>query len=272
MSRTLTARLRGTARRAALLGLRGRYRATGVSRRAAQQPGVTVLLLHYTPPDQLARLTRFVDANRDLVVGFREAMDLLSQGRADRPMVTLSFDDGFRSNLDAARALADRGLDGCFYVPTDVIGADQAETDRFFRRPQPEGVMSWDDVEGLAAAGHEVGSHCRQHVPMSGLTTAEAEDQVKGSVQVLRDRLGSARHFAWPFGGLHHAPVEDVVRWCGEIGVLPASGVRGRNTPALLARRRYLSRDAVDLSWLRTDYDVFVSRSFDRLGVVADAT
>jgi len=271
MRSSVPARLRATARRGALMGLRGRYRLTGVTTRALRQPGVTVLLLHYTPPDQLARLMGFVDEQREHLVGFREAMDLLERCEVDRPLVTLTFDDGFRSNLAAARALSERGLDACFYVPTDVVGASQDETDRFFRRPQPEGVMTWTEVEGLVEAGHEVGSHCRQHVPLSGLSPAAAEDQVKGSVEVLRDRLGTARHFAWPFGGLQHAPVEDVIRWCAEAEVLPASGVRGRNTPTLMSRRGYLSRDAVDLTWVRTDFEVFVSRSFAKLGAPADA-
>jgi peptidoglycan/xylan/chitin deacetylase (PgdA/CDA1 family) len=254
------------------MGLRGGYRLRGLTTQALRQPGVTVLLLHYTPPGQLARLMRFVDARREHMVSFQKAMDLVARHEVDRPLIALTFDDGFRSNLAAARALSDRGLGACFYVPTDVVGASQDETDRFFRRPQPEGVMTWAEVEGLVEAGHEVGSHCRQHVPLSGLSPAAAEDQVKGSVEVLRERLGTARHFAWPFGGLKHAPVEEVVRWCAEVDVLPASGVRGRNTPALISRRGYLSRDAVDLNWLGTDYEVFVSRSFSRLGVVSDVT
>lgn len=259
-------RLRATARRAAVLGLRGRYRITGATSQSLRQPGVTVLLLHYTPEHLLTRLLRFIDRHRDQVVGFQHAMGLLKQDEIDRPLFALTFDDGFKSNLAAARALADRRIGACFYVPTDVVGASQAEVDRFFRRPQPEGVMSWEDVEWLAASGHEVGSHCRQHIALSGLSLAAAENQVKGSVEVLRARLGAAHHFAWPFGSLTHAPVADVVRWCREVDVLAASGVRGRNTPDLMARRGYLSRDAVDLRWLRTDLEVFVARSFVRLG------
>lgn len=257
--------LRAAARRAALVSLRVGYRAAGLTRQAMAQPGVTVLLLHYTPAPLLTRLLRFVDGHRDQVVGFQEGMDLLSAGAVDRPLLALTFDDGFRSNLDAARALTDRGIKACFYVPTGIVGAAQDEVDRFFRRPQPEGVMTWEDLEELRRDGHVVGSHCRQHVPLSQLPLSEAEDQVKGSVEELRGRLGMADHFAWPFGSLADAPVDRVVRWCAEMDVLAASGIRGRNTPELMDRRGYLSRDAVDLRWLATDLDVFTARSFAKL-------
>ncbi len=180
-------------------------------------------------------------------------------------MLALSFDDGFRSNLGAAEMLSERDLPGVFYVPTDVIGLDEGAADDFFGRAQTEGVMSWADLETIRTAGHEVGSHCKRHVPMSGLSKAQAEDQLKGSVELLRSRLGSTRHFAWPFGGLQHAPVGDVTMWAEQIGVIAASGVRGRNTPDRLHSSRFLRRDAVDLTWLATDLAVFGERDLRRL-------
>jgi peptidoglycan/xylan/chitin deacetylase (PgdA/CDA1 family) len=262
-------RARAAARRVALQGMHAGYRVSGASRRALGEPGVTVLLLHNTPPAQLAKLLAFVDARRDQVVDFGEACDALQAGTLpDRAMIALTFDDGFRSNLDAARALTERGVSACFYVPTDVPGKTQTEVDTFFRRPQAEGVMTWADLEELRDSGHVVGSHCREHLPLSTMDSARAEDQIKGSIEVLRERLGEAGHFAWPFGSLAHAPVADVLRWCTEIDVLAASGVRGRNTTELFGRRGYLSRDAVDLDWIGSDFDTFVTRQSRKLSRV----
>ena len=101
--------------------------------------------------------------------------------------------------------LADHGISACFYVPTDVVGLDQPAVDRFFRRPQVEGVMTWDHLGGLVDAGHIVGSHCKQHLPLIDVSHDEGEEQIKGSVEVLRERLGVAEHFAWPFGALAYA-------------------------------------------------------------------
>lgn len=177
-------------------------------------------------------------------------------------MISLTFDDGFSSNLDAAEALARRGLSACFYVPTGVVGLEsQDEVDSFFGRRQAEGVMTWADLEHLVELGHVVGSHCVHHRPMvDAASNAEAADEIAESVATLRARLGACEHFAWPFGGLRHAPVADVVRWSREIGVIPASGVRGRNTDTSFSRSGYLLRDAVDLRWIGTDFEVFSTR------------
>lgn len=257
--------VRSVGRRAALGGLGLAYTLMGSTRAAMAEPGVTLLLVHNTPPGELSLLLRFVDQHRDVVRGFSEAMGALSSGVVQRPMVALTFDDGFASNLVAARALAERGLDACFYVPTSVVGLPKHESDAFFGRDQDEGVMTWTGLEELRSAAHVVGSHCRRHLALTGMPAAEAEDQIKGSVEVLRERLGETRHFAWPFGSLAHAPVENVLRWCAEIDVVAASGVRGRNTVARYHRRGYLSRDAVDLRWLELDYRVFVTRAHRRL-------
>ncbi len=259
------AALRRSVRRGALVGYHALSTVTGRNRAAARLPGLTVLLLHNTPPADVARLARFIDRHRDQVVGFDDGVRAVADGSLDRPAVALSFDDGFRSNLDAAAMLTERGVSGVFYVPTDVVGLDKTASDTFFGRPQAEGVVTWADLELLRDTGHEVGSHCRRHVPMSGMARAEAEDQLKGSVEELRSRLGSARHFAWPFGGVRHAPVDDVVTWAADVGVVAASGVRGRNTSARLERAGFLRRDAVEVRWLATDLAAFGVRDLARL-------
>jgi peptidoglycan/xylan/chitin deacetylase (PgdA/CDA1 family) len=179
-------------------------------------------------------------------------------------MIALTFDDGFRSNMAAAEELSRRGVSACFYMPTGVIGlTQQDQVDSFFGRRQAEGVMTWDDLEHLTSLGHVIGSHCVHHRPLADAASkAEAEEEVKLSVQTLRERLGTCDHFAWPFGGLRHAPTSDVVRWCAEAGVVAASGVRGRNTDRTFTRTGYLLRDAVDLKWIGTDFRVFSTHRY----------
>ena len=232
---------------------------TGESRRAFGAPGASVLLLHNTPPESVRRLERFVVKNRELIVGFDEAVQHI-RNDVHQPRIALSFDDGFASNLKAGTMLASHGISACFYVPTDVVGLSKPEVDSFFRRPQAEGVATWDDLEGLVDAGHAVGSHCKQHLPLIEMTEGEAEDQIKGSVEILRQRLGIAMHFAWPFGAIAFADAGLVTKWCDEAEVLAASGVRGRNRKTLLEREHYLRRDAIDMKWINTDFRVFTAR------------
>lgn len=257
-------RARAAARRAALLAGQAAYRLSGAVSQSLATPGVGLLLLHDTPPPSADRLERYVRAHRARFTGF-DSIDAVTRNGA--PALTgparfaLTFDDGFANNLDMARRLARSGLSACFYVPTDVVGMDKESSDAFFGRAQADGVLTWADLEEIVRLGHVVGSHSRRHVPLSGLSATEAEDQVKGSLAVLTERLGQGRHYAWPFGTLRHAPAEAVVTWCGEVGAVPASGVRGLNTPRRYQADGYLRRDAADLRWLPTDLEVFTVRA-----------
>jgi peptidoglycan/xylan/chitin deacetylase (PgdA/CDA1 family) len=200
-------------------------------------------------------LTDYVRRNYAKFVSFAE-FNPTQNSRSDLALA-LTFDDGFKSNINIGRALADLGLSACFYVPTDVIGLSKCESDAFFGRPQAEGVMSWHDLEELTDMGHVVGSHCRQHIALKSLGREEAEDQVKGSLEVLKSRLGRADHFAWPFGSLNHVRVDEVISWCAQVGATPASGVRGANNPSRFTSEGYLRRDAITLSRINRDLAVF---------------
>lgn len=228
----------------------------GLKNRLRHVPGQYVLLLHNTIGGDADNLIRYIDKNRDLFVDFPRRPT--AQAALTHRQISLSFDDGFCSNLPVGRALAERGLSAAFYVPTDVVGMSKDASDRFFGRQQAEGVMSWDDLEELRDLGHRIGSHCKRHIPLTKLSTNEAEDQIRASLQVLRDRLGTVEHFAWPFGSLSYAPVEQVVTWCAAENVTAASGVRGSNSAELFASEQYLRRDAVDPSKLARDVEVFL--------------
>lgn len=220
------------------------------------RPGASILLIHNTIGREGDLVINHVRANRDRYIDFAEAAQLPASGQT---RLALSFDDGFVSNMSVARRLAEEGLSAVFYVPTDVVGLAKPDVDRFFRRPQREGVMTWKDLEELVSLGHIVGSHCREHLPLIDMSSDRAEDQVKGSIQALRTNLGEAEHFAWPFGALRYAPVPDVLKWCSELGVVAASGRRGLNTPTRFAAEGYLRRDAVQLHRIQHDLDVFLS-------------
>jgi peptidoglycan/xylan/chitin deacetylase (PgdA/CDA1 family) len=238
------------------------YLVGGRHRRSLREPGAMVVLVHDTPPRSLASLERFVVRQRERIVDYAVAVNAANgSGSAGAGSIALSFDDGFLSNRGAAEMLASHGVSAAFFVPTGVIGAAPDEVDRFYRRPQREGVMGWADLDRLVELGHVVGSHSREHRPLAQMSLAEAEAQVCESVELLRRRLGRADHFAWPYGSLASAPVDQIVRWCGALGVTPASGVRGRNVAERFAREGYLRRDPVDPLHLARDLRVFMSRS-----------
>ncbi|MBS0197405.1 MAG: polysaccharide deacetylase family protein [Planctomycetes bacterium] len=114
--------------------------------------GATVLMYHRVLPEAdvgryfqgLALTPRvFEDQVRWLVRHFtvmpvREAWSCLNRGGAlpSKPIVSISFDDGYRDNFDVAAATLERhGLRGTFFVTTDFV---------------LEGRMFWFDVAAAA--------------------------------------------------------------------------------------------------------------------------
>jgi peptidoglycan/xylan/chitin deacetylase (PgdA/CDA1 family) len=69
-----------------------------------------------------------------------------------------------------------------------------------------EPLLSWQEVEKLARKGVRVGAHARTHRPLAGLGPPELEDEVGGSLEDLRARLGDPLPLlAYPNGSHNEA-------------------------------------------------------------------
>jgi peptidoglycan/xylan/chitin deacetylase (PgdA/CDA1 family) len=121
--------------------------------------------------------------------------------RWSRRPVHVTFDDGFRSVLDAVPVLARLGVSGTVFVCTDFVG-------RTLDLPALEAVpaasreelqtLSWDELRETA---FEVGSHTRRHADLRELSDTELRDELEGSRVEIEDRLGRpCRHLAYPYG------------------------------------------------------------------------
>jgi peptidoglycan/xylan/chitin deacetylase (PgdA/CDA1 family) len=119
-------------------------------------------------------------------------------------VVSLTFDDGDRTQDVAGSLLLSHGMRGTFYVNTGPLDA---------RDP---GHMSWAEVLQLAAEGDDIGGHTADHV---NLTAADIPAAVKRD-EICRDRarlqqMGlPAVSFAYPYGAFDRA-AEQMVQSCG---------------------------------------------------------
>ena len=101
-------------------------------------------------------------------------------------IVSLNFDDGLASQLQAAAMLEARGMRGTFYINSSRIGQS--------------GRLTLDQLRALRDAGHEIGGHTLSH---PRLTTLSADDQRK---EICNDRVAllnagfRVTSFAYPFG------------------------------------------------------------------------
>lgn len=153
----------------------------------------------------------------------------------DTPSMVVTFDDGYADLLDDAVPELDRlGVRAAFFVCTSLLGRKSA-------LPR-QNYLSWPDASELMAAGHTIASHGRTHRSLDGLSAAEADGEVAGSLTALRERLG-IRHalYAYPYGIVRPVParVDGFARRLTAFGTVK-SDPRAWDQVPLEVRRTYL--------------------------------
>jgi peptidoglycan/xylan/chitin deacetylase (PgdA/CDA1 family) len=176
---------------------------------------------------QLARLSR--DGYRG--ARFSDALGEKLEGR----VVSITFDDNYRSVLDLAKPILDRhGYPGTIFVPTDWPSASRPMrwqgVDRWLGTPHEHelSALDWDELRELADAGWEIGSHTCSHPYLPDLdetTLAHELRDSKARIEAELDRPCTS--LAYPYGGAD-AHVVDAThqagyRWAGTIPrILPS--------------------------------------------------
>ena len=175
------------------------------------EPRVHFVYLHSLPSGrelEFERLVGWIAQTHDLV-SYSDAVALLQGGEdSSRPVACFSTDDAFRSSLRVAEILEQYGTRICIFAPTDLIGVDSsAAVEAFFGTPEgiEPAVLSWDDLSRLVARGHEVGSHTVSHRNLGESPVDVVRSELERSRDVLSERLGQGKHFAWPYGRSIHA-------------------------------------------------------------------
>ena len=155
--------------------------------------------------------------------------------RDGRPMggtLSITFDDGYRDNVEVAAPILRRlELPATFFVTTGFIGSDYVPPwDAHL--PQQPGWMTWEQVRALRKQQFDIGGHTVHHIDMG----AESPEVIRGELAqcraTLEEKLGEpATLFAYPFGGRSNISAEAVgmVREAGFECCVSACG--GINSP-----------------------------------------
>ena len=130
-------------------------------------------------------------------------------------LVTISFDDGWGSQVAAAQEMNARGMKGMFYLLSGyTLPAAQF----------PAPYMSAEDAQALYAAGNEIGSHTVDHCSLTaaanpgcqnnrttGLSSTEVVDELKNSKTTLTGlNVGAINAFASPYGDMNSTVLPEV--------------------------------------------------------------
>jgi peptidoglycan/xylan/chitin deacetylase (PgdA/CDA1 family) len=128
-------------------------------------------------------------------------VDAMRAGR-QRGLVGITFDDGYVNVLELALPeLLRHGFTASMFIISGRLGGSN-EWDEGPAWP----LMSADQVDELAAAGMEIGSHGATHVRLAGVGADQLEAEVSGSRASIGELIGApVRGFAYPYGSMDAA-------------------------------------------------------------------
>jgi peptidoglycan/xylan/chitin deacetylase (PgdA/CDA1 family) len=114
-------------------------------------------------------------------------------------VVGLTFDDGYRNNLEhALPVLQQQGFTATCYAVSGLIGGTNI-WDRGIVAEEP--LMSLQDWQRWRDAGMDIGSHARTHAKLTELPADDARAQIADSKRELEQAIGcEVRHFCYPYG------------------------------------------------------------------------
>ena len=125
-------------------------------------------------------------------------------------IVSLTFDDGYASQVKAARALAERGVPATFYLNSGQLGA--------------RNYMDPEDVQALVAMGHEVGGHTVDHDRLTEQSPTDERAAICDDRAALQDLGATVTSFAYPYGSWDEQAVA-AVQDCGYTSARQSSGL-----------------------------------------------
>lgn len=146
------------------------------------------------------------------------AAALRGKGTLPAKPVAITFDDGWRNQLNALPIMQDYGFTATFYLVANYI------------TPKSNYFFDWGHVETVVNYGHQLGSHSGQHLAETRFSGDALTKDVTAARDVIKQHLGliTTSH-AYPYG-ITNATVMKAV---ANAGYTAAVGVWGRATQSL---------------------------------------
>ncbi len=204
--------------------------------RGKPQP-IVVLLYHRVNDEQRDSVTVGIEqfdqhmailARDYRVVSIEDVIRGTVRRDGSRPLIAVTFDDGYRDNHDHAAAILLRhGLPAAFFVSTGIVGTDNGFQHDIDKLGGPLPNMSWEQIQRLRELGFTIGSHTVHHINCGQDDPRRVREEIVESKKTLEEKLGlSEVIFAYPFGKREDMTDEmrDFVRESGYVGCLSAYG------------------------------------------------
>jgi len=149
--------------------------------------------------------------------------------------VMISFDDCFRDWFESLELLDELSIKVTFYVNTLPLRdlADRETLSEFRERigfaTRTFEPLSCEELVGLRACGHTIGSHSHSHFNLASFTPSKAREEIRTGKMALERIIGErVDHFAYPYGRRRHftPALQEICRQYGFKTI--ASGIPGQ--------------------------------------------
>lgn len=140
------------------------------------------------------------------VVSLKQVVENDIPRNASKPVLAVSFDDGYLDNFEnAAPILMKHQIPCTFFISTDMI----RENKPFDHDLRALGFgldnMNWAQVQTMHRWGFHFGSHTRNHVNLAEISDDLAFQELQGSLNDIRTQLDQEDVFiAFPYGRKHN--------------------------------------------------------------------
>jgi peptidoglycan/xylan/chitin deacetylase (PgdA/CDA1 family) len=189
-----------------------------------------------------------------------------------RPLVTLTFDDGWEDNVNTALPiLKTYGYKATYYFATTYLENSPLTG--------PANVSGPTAVKTIFADGHEIGSHSVTHPDLTTLTSTQLTQELTHSKSYLEGLVGAetVKSFATPFGAYNdtvlaalrlqytsHRPTDEGFNTQENFDAYRLKVQNMQNTTTLAEYQSWINEAIKDKSWLILVYHRVASTSLEQ--------
>ncbi|EAR62850.1 polysaccharide deacetylase family protein [Neptuniibacter caesariensis] len=170
-------------------------------------PKDSVMRSLHVPPKRFALQMRMLKVLGYKGLSMKDLHPYLTGEKVGK-VVGLTFDDGYRNNLnDALPVLTKLGFSATCYLISNKLGQyNDWDEDKGIARNE---LMTENEVFSWLSAGMDIGAHSEHHVDLTTCAPEELTREIIGSKQTLETLFDyPVEHFCYPYGKYNKSVIE----------------------------------------------------------------